>query len=81
MCEMYRRYRKGNEQEATAALHRLIPIFDAMFCEANPVPVKYAAALLGLCECEYRLPLCEPTPENCSLIRQTVEAFREKARI
>lgn len=38
---------------------RLIPLHDAMFCEASPGPVKYAASLLGKCEAETRLPLCE----------------------
>jgi len=38
---------------------RLIPLHDSMFCEASPGPVKYAASLLGKCEAETRLPLCE----------------------
>ena len=29
----------------------------ALFCETNPIPVKYAASLLGLCRPEPRLPL------------------------
>lgn len=38
---------------------RLMPLHDAMFCESSPGPVKYAASLLGKCEAETRLPLCE----------------------
>ena len=34
-----------------------MPLHDALFCEANPGPVKYAASRLGLCETETRLPL------------------------
>ncbi|MSP33688.1 MAG: 4-hydroxy-tetrahydrodipicolinate synthase, partial [Rickettsiales bacterium] len=30
-----------------------------MFCETNPIPVKYAASLMGLCSAENRLPLVE----------------------
>lgn len=33
----------------------------AMFCETNPIPIKYAASLMGLCEAEIRLPLVEPS--------------------
>lgn len=40
-----------------------MPLFDAMFCEANPGPVKYAASRLGLCAPEARLPLV-PISEN-----------------
>ena len=34
-----------------------MPLHDALFCESNPGPVKYAASRLGLCEAETRLPL------------------------
>ncbi|MFM9105111.1 MAG: 4-hydroxy-tetrahydrodipicolinate synthase [Chloroflexota bacterium] len=44
-----------------AAARRIhLDLFDlcrAMFCETNPVPVKAAAAMLGLCRDEVRLPL------------------------
>ncbi len=36
---------------------------DALFAEVNPIPVKFVAALKGLCAAEYRLPLCPPSPE------------------
>ena len=35
-----------------------MPLHDALFCETNPGPVKYAASRLGLCAAEARLPLC-----------------------
>ena len=66
---MYKSFVSGDRQLAAATLRRLRPIFDVMFCEVNPIPVKYAASLLGLCECEYRLPLCEPAEEHREAIR------------
>jgi 4-hydroxy-tetrahydrodipicolinate synthase len=36
---------------------RLMPLFDVMFVETNPGPVKYAASRLGICSAEMRLPL------------------------
>ena len=47
----------GDYKTALALQDRLMPLHDAMFCEANPGPVKYAASRLGLCEAEVRLPL------------------------
>lgn len=47
----------GDYKGALALQDRLMPLHDAMFCEANPGPVKYAASRLGLCEAEMRLPL------------------------
>jgi 4-hydroxy-tetrahydrodipicolinate synthase len=48
---------KGDYKGALALQDRLMPLHDALFCEANPGPVKYAASRLGLCEPEGRLPL------------------------
>lgn len=47
----------GNFKKALEIQDRLMPLFDAMFCEANPGPVKYAASRLGFCEPDTRLPL------------------------
>ena len=50
--------------ERSAALHRaLLPKIRSLFWEVNPVPVKYVAALRGLCTPEYRLPLTPPSSE------------------
>ena len=47
----------GDYKTALALQDRLMPLHDAMFCEANPGPAKYAASRLGLCEADVRLPL------------------------
>lgn len=47
----------GDFKTALALQDRLMPLHDALFCEASPGPVKYAASRLGLCEGETRLPL------------------------
>jgi 4-hydroxy-tetrahydrodipicolinate synthase len=38
---------------------RLAPLHDAMFCETNPSPVKYAASLIGKMAADVRLPMVE----------------------
>ncbi|MCM2266168.1 MAG: 4-hydroxy-tetrahydrodipicolinate synthase [Elusimicrobiales bacterium] len=54
MCELFMR----GDVAGAAALHRMLfPLVKALFCETNPIPVKYAASLLGLCSPEPRLPL------------------------
>ena len=42
----------------------LLPLFDALFCETNPIPVKAAAGELGWCSPEIRLPLTRITDAN-----------------
>jgi 4-hydroxy-tetrahydrodipicolinate synthase len=47
----------GDFATALKLQDRLMPLHDALFCEANPGPVKYAASRLGLCSAELRLPM------------------------
>lgn len=39
--------------------HQLSPLFSVLFCDANPIPVKYALAEMKFCKEFYRLPLSE----------------------
>lgn len=43
-------------------------LFQSMFCEGNPAPVKYAASKLGLCNNELRLPLAPVGQKSKDLI-------------
>ena len=47
----------GRRAEAAAQLHALLPLMDALFLESNPIPLKAALALRGLCGDGLRLPL------------------------
>ena len=58
---------------AAAALHyELLPLMRAMFIENNPTAVKTAAAMLGLCSEELRLPLTALSPENRARVAEAV---------
>ncbi|MBM5781972.1 MAG: 4-hydroxy-tetrahydrodipicolinate synthase [Pelagibacterales bacterium] len=52
---------------------KLTSLHAAMFCETNPIPVKYAASLMGLCSSEIRLPLCEPSSEAKARIEKEMK--------
>ena len=54
----------GDVATAMAIQMRLLPVHRQLFCEANPIPVKWAAARLGLCGGALRLPLTELEPAN-----------------
>jgi 4-hydroxy-tetrahydrodipicolinate synthase len=47
----------GQFSEALALHETLVNLHHSMFLETNPVPVKYAASLLGKCRPNVRLPL------------------------
>lgn len=52
---------KGDYKSALEIQDKLTNLHAAMFCETNPIPIKYAASLMGLCSSEIRLPLVEPS--------------------
>ena len=57
MVELVRAARSGQLARARELHLRLLPLFDALFCETNPIPVKAALSSLGLIDDEIRLPL------------------------
>lgn len=59
LAEMHSAWDQGNISRAMEINAKLEPLHDAMFCEASPGPVKYAAKLLGLCDDTLRAPLGE----------------------
>jgi 4-hydroxy-tetrahydrodipicolinate synthase len=48
---------QGNYADALMLQDKLVPLHKALFLENNPAGVKYAAAKLGLCRNEFRLPV------------------------
>lgn len=57
MIELVHAYRSGDIARARELHYRMLPLFDALFCETNPIPVKAAVALMGKIDAEIRLPL------------------------
>ena len=55
ICELYF---KGQVKESAALQLKLLELINSLFCEVNPIPVKTACALMGICSEEMRLPLC-----------------------
>ena len=68
-AQLHAAWARGDLKEAMAIQMRLLPLHDAMFCESNPGPVKYAASLLGFGANAVRLPLAEVTAESAGRIK------------
>jgi len=64
MVSLVRAFRAGDLVRARDVHYRLLPLFDALFCETNPIPVKAAVAMRGLCRDDIRLPLTPLTAPN-----------------
>lgn len=57
VVDLVRAFRAGDLARARAVHFRLLPLFDVLFCESNPIPVKAAVAMRGAIGEELRLPL------------------------
>jgi 4-hydroxy-tetrahydrodipicolinate synthase len=73
--EMCAAYAAGDTAGATRIQLDLKPLIDAVFMEVNPIPVKAAAHLMGLCEYEYRLPLCPLADANFDRLKKCLEDY------
>lgn len=61
--------------EASQLLHnQYVKLFDAMFIDTNPIPVKAALAMMGRIEEIYRLPLCEMSAADKETLRKVMSA-------
>lgn len=64
----------GNTAKARELQLAILPLSDALFCEVNPIPVKYAMNLLGWQAGECRLPLVEPSDAHKEQIKNALIA-------
>ena len=62
----------GDFRAARAEHQALLPLMLVNFIESNPIPVKAAMAMLGLCEAVYRLPMVPASEASAAKIRQTL---------
>ena len=65
----------GRFEQSRKIQLQLLELLDALFIETNPIPVKTAASLMGLCELEFRLPLCEMTPANLARLKTVLKKY------
>ena len=63
----------GDWERGRELHYELLPLFRALFVETNPIPVKTAASILGLCSDEMRLPMIPLQGENLDTLRRTME--------
>lgn len=68
-------YIEGKYIEAGREQVALKPLVDTIFSEINPIPIKAAMNILGMCQLEYRLPLCPPTNKTWYEIYDVMEEY------
>jgi 4-hydroxy-tetrahydrodipicolinate synthase len=73
VSDMVRAVLEGDWERGRELHYELLPLFRALFVETNPIPVKTAASLLGLCSDEMRLPLVPMEGENLRALQETLD--------
>jgi 4-hydroxy-tetrahydrodipicolinate synthase len=68
-------FEKGNIKKAQELHFKLLPLIKAVFLETNPIPIKTAMGLLGMCEPDLRLPMCSMSPENLEKLKKALKEY------
>ncbi len=75
VADLVAEFEKGNLKRAREIHYKLLPLIKAVFIETNPIPVKTAMGLLGMCEPELRLPMCAMLSENEEKLRKALKEY------
>jgi 4-hydroxy-tetrahydrodipicolinate synthase len=72
--DMVMEYINGNHEKALQIQLQMAELCSALFCEVNPIPVKKAVELMGLCGGTLRRPLTQMEPQNAERLKAALEA-------
>lgn len=73
--DMVQTYLDGDVKTSCDIQLKAIPLVDALFCEVNPIPVKKAVELMGLCAGNLRMPLTEMEPDHVEKLKSAMVDF------
>ena len=72
ICQLYL---DGKVKESLELQLKALPLIHALFSEVNPIPVKKAVELMGLCGGTVRAPLTELEPEHTEILKREMQKF------
>lgn len=75
IAQLVETFNRGDLKKAQALHYKLLPLVKAMFLETNPIPVKTAMGLMGLCSGDLRLPLCTMAEENLAKLKKAMKDY------
>jgi 4-hydroxy-tetrahydrodipicolinate synthase len=64
----------GDAKKAMDIQRKLMPVHKHLFVEANPIPLKWAMARMGLCGPTMRLPMTPLSPANAPVVEAALRA-------
>jgi 4-hydroxy-tetrahydrodipicolinate synthase len=75
VSDLVSEYERGNTKKAREIHYKLLPLIKAVFLETNPIPVKTAMGLLGMCAPDLRLPMCAMSAENLEKLKKALKDY------
>lgn len=73
--EICSRFFEGDVDGSRELQLKAVPLVEALFCEVNPIPVKKAAELMGLCGGTLRMPLTEMEADHAAALEREMKKF------
>ena len=68
-------YFEGKVKESCELQLKAVPLVEALFCEVNPIPVKKAMQLKGMCTGTLRMPLTEMEEADAARLEREMKKF------
>lgn len=78
MATLCRKWFSGDITGCRRLHEKYLKLMKTMFCEVNPIPVKTAAELMGICSAEMRLPMCPISDANRERLERTLAEYHIK---
>lgn len=75
MSDLCNNFFNNNLSEVLKIHNKIVPLAKSMFVEVNPIPVKAAAALMGLCNGLVRMPLSPIEANNLDIVKEQMKLF------
>ena len=73
-------FNEGKIAECRELFYRLLPLCRAMFLETNPIPIKAAMEMTGLCSGDLRLPMTSLSDSNREILKQRLLEYGVKLK-
>ncbi len=73
--DICQKYLDGDVKESCRLQLEAIDLVKALFCEVNPIPVKKALELQGVCGGTLRMPLTEMEPANVERLKKAMKEY------
>jgi len=75
VADLVSAFEKGDLKKARELHYKLLPLIKAVFLETNPIPIKTAMGLLGMCAPDLRLPMCSMSEGNLEKLKKALKDY------